>query len=143
MKYKTIIEPFRIKTVEPIRQTTEAERAVAADGPRAGHSLGERAHFLRGVDLGQPALDRTVAAVGGIVSTWPNPDWSTAIAAIMAGLGIVLGVVIGITSIVGMAAMIRGFDQSLRDMIGANTLEGVHIFFIISSCITYSSNTIF
>jgi len=31
----------------------------------------------------------------------------------------VLGVVIGITSIVGMTAMIRGFDQSLRDMIGA------------------------
>ena len=29
MKYKTIIEPFRIKTVEPIRQTSEAERAVA------------------------------------------------------------------------------------------------------------------
>ena len=31
----------------------------------------------------------------------------------------VLGVVIGITSIVGMTALIRGFDQSLRDMIGA------------------------
>jgi putative ABC transport system permease protein len=31
----------------------------------------------------------------------------------------VLGIVIGITSIVGMTAMIRGFDQSLRDMIGA------------------------
>ena len=29
----------------------------------------------------------------------------------------VLGVVIGITSIVGMTAMIRGFDQSLREMI--------------------------
>ena len=29
MKYATIIEPFRIKTVEPIRQTTEAERAAA------------------------------------------------------------------------------------------------------------------
>ena len=29
----------------------------------------------------------------------------------------VLGVVIGITSIVGMTAMIRGFDQSLRDLI--------------------------
>ncbi len=29
----------------------------------------------------------------------------------------VLGVVIGITSIVGMTALIRGFDQSLRDMI--------------------------
>ncbi len=29
MTYKTIIEPFRIKTVEPIRQSTEAERAAA------------------------------------------------------------------------------------------------------------------
>src|SRR6476619_2269367 len=31
----------------------------------------------------------------------------------------VLGVVIGITSIVGMTSMIRGFDQSLRDSIRA------------------------
>src|SRR4051794_19690034 len=31
----------------------------------------------------------------------------------------VLGVVIGITSIVGMTSMIRGFDQSLRGMIAA------------------------
>ena len=29
MKFKTIIEPFRIKTVEPIRQTTETERRAA------------------------------------------------------------------------------------------------------------------
>jgi putative ABC transport system permease protein len=37
----------------------------------------------------------------------------------------VLGVVIGITSIVGMTAMIRGFDQSVRDMmstIGPDTI---------------------
>src|SRR6476469_3997718 len=37
----------------------------------------------------------------------------------------VLGVVIGITSIVGMTSLIRGFDQSLRDSIsqlGHNTL---------------------
>ena len=27
--FRTIIEPFRIKTVEPIRQTTPAERAAA------------------------------------------------------------------------------------------------------------------
>src|SRR5580765_6651602 len=31
----------------------------------------------------------------------------------------VLGVVIGITSIVGMTSLIRGFDQSLRDSIRA------------------------
>src|SRR6266404_8091197 len=31
----------------------------------------------------------------------------------------VLGVVIGITAIVGMTAIIRGFDQSLRDMVRA------------------------
>src|SRR5579885_3603210 len=37
----------------------------------------------------------------------------------------VLGVVIGITSIVGMTAMIRGFDESLREAIrdiGPNTI---------------------
>src|ERR671918_1020173 len=37
----------------------------------------------------------------------------------------VLGVVIGITSIVGMTALIRGFDESLRDSIrqlGPNTI---------------------
>src|SRR6187402_1407461 len=37
----------------------------------------------------------------------------------------VLGVVIGITSIVGMTSLIRGFDQSLRDVIrqlGPNTI---------------------
>jgi putative ABC transport system permease protein len=37
----------------------------------------------------------------------------------------ILGVVIGITSIVGMTAMIRGFDRSLRDMlqsVGPNTI---------------------
>jgi tryptophanase len=31
MKFHTIIEPFRIKTVEPIRQTTEAERRAALE----------------------------------------------------------------------------------------------------------------
>ena len=38
----------------------------------------------------------------------------------------VLGVVIGITSIVGMTAMIRGFDQSLRDIDPRDRAEHHH-----------------
>lgn len=37
MKFRTIIEPFRIKTVEPIRQTSEADRATAL--ARAHHNV--------------------------------------------------------------------------------------------------------
>jgi tryptophanase len=37
MAFRTIIEPFRIKSVEPIRRTTRAERAVALDA--AHHNL--------------------------------------------------------------------------------------------------------
>ena len=39
----------------------------------------------------------------------------------------VLGVVIGITSIVGMTAMIRGFDQSLRDLIAQSGPDIVYL----------------
>ncbi len=34
MKFRTIIEPFRVKTVEPIRQTNDAERAAALEKAR-------------------------------------------------------------------------------------------------------------
>src|SRR5262249_8309626 len=39
----------------------------------------------------------------------------------------VLGVVIGITSIVGMTALIRGFDQSLRDLIAQSGPDIVYV----------------
>ena len=39
----------------------------------------------------------------------------------------VLGVVIGITSIVGMTALIRGFDQSLRELISQSGPDIVYI----------------
>ena len=39
----------------------------------------------------------------------------------------VLGVVIGITSIVGMTALIRGFDQSLRDLISQSGPDIVYL----------------
>jgi tyrosine phenol-lyase len=45
MKFQTIIEPFRIKTVEPIRQTTEAERAAALEA--AHHNV----FFLQAEDV--------------------------------------------------------------------------------------------
>lgn len=30
-----------------------------------------------------------LTAVGGIVAAWPNPDWTTGIATILAGLGLI------------------------------------------------------
>jgi putative ABC transport system permease protein len=39
----------------------------------------------------------------------------------------VLGVVIGITSIVGMTALIRGFDQSLRDLIAQSGSDIIYL----------------
>src|SRR5438046_5595914 len=51
----------------------------------------------------------------------------------------VLGVVIGITSIVGMTALVRGFDESIRDLmrqIGPNT-----IFLYRFSVVSFSNAT--
>src|SRR6187401_2442195 len=53
----------------------------------------------------------------------------------------VLGVVIGITSIVGMTSLIRGFDQSLRDSI--KTIGSDTIFVAKFSAISMSSGASF
>src|SRR5215216_1918300 len=52
-------------------------------------------------------------------------SWDTVRGNKMRSFLTVLGIVIGITSIVGMTALIRGFDQSFRDLIkglGPNTI---------------------
>ena len=49
----------------------------------------------------------------------------------------VLGVVIGITSIVGMTALIRGFDQSLRDVIAQS---GTNIIYLQRFGVTSFAN---
>lgn len=52
-------------------------------------------------------------------------SWDTVVGNKLRSFLTVLGIVIGITSIVGMTAMIRGFDQSMRDVLrglGPNTI---------------------
>jgi tryptophanase len=67
VRFRTIIEPFRIKTVEPIRQTTQAERAEAL----------ERAHYnvflLQAEDGGGIALDLPIAEGHDPQSTHRSP----------------------------------------------------------------------
>src|SRR3954447_21519368 len=61
----------------------------------------------------------------GLLSEIFVMSWDTLRASKMRSALTVLGVVIGITAIVGMTSLIRGFDQSLRDSIrslGPNTI---------------------
>src|SRR5919197_167624 len=61
----------------------------------------------------------------GLLSEIIVMSWDTLRASKMRSALTVLGVVIGITSIVGMTSLIRGFDRSLRDAIstlGPNTI---------------------
>ena len=61
----------------------------------------------------------------GLLGEIVTMSWDTLRTSKMRSALTVLGVVIGITSIVGMTSLIRGFDNSLRDSIkqlGPNTL---------------------
>lgn len=68
-------------------------------------------------------------------------SWDTVRGNKMRSFLTVLGIVIGITSIVGMTAMIRGFDQSIRDLfrqLGPNT-----VYVAKMSAVSFSSGTEF
>src|SRR5262249_36513709 len=82
--------------------------------PVSGDARG-KARSHRGAQAGMMARGRT-----GLLSEVFVMAWDTLIASKMRSALTVLGVVIGITSIVGMTSLIRGFDQSFRDAI--NTL---------------------
>src|SRR4029079_1122928 len=85
----------------------------------SGDASGE-ARPDRGAQAGIMAADRS-----GLLSEIVVMSIDTLRTSKMRSALTVLGVVIGITSIVGMTSLIRGFDQSLRDSIsqlGHNTL---------------------
>jgi putative ABC transport system permease protein len=68
-------------------------------------------------------------------------SWETVRGNKMRSFLTVLGIVIGITSIVGMTAMIRGFDQSIRDLfrqLGPNT-----VYVAKMSAVSFSSGAEF
>ena len=91
MKFQTIIEPFRIKTVEPIRQTTEAERAEALE---AAHN---NVFLLKAQDV---LIDLLTDSGTGAMSVY---QWS--------------GIMKGDESYAG-ARSFDVFEQAVRDVTG-------------------------
>jgi len=91
MKFQTIIEPFRIKTVEPIRQTTEAERADALEA--AHHNV----FLLKAQDV---LIDLLTDSGTGAMSVY---QWS--------------GIMKGDESYAG-ARSFDVFEQAVRDVTG-------------------------
>jgi putative ABC transport system permease protein len=77
----------------------------------------------------------------GLLSEIFVMSWHTLVASKMRSALTVLGVVIGITSIVGMTSLIRGFDQSFRDAI--NTLGPDTIIVQKMGALSFSSGKSF
>src|SRR5215467_11926597 len=64
-------------------------------------------------------------------------SWDTVRGNKMRSFLTVLGIVIGITSIVGMTAMIRGFDESIKDVV--RTLGPNTVYLSKMSAVSFSS----
>lgn len=99
MKFKTIIEPFRIKTVEPIRQTTEDERRAAIE---AAHN---NVFLLRAGDV---LIDLLTDSGTGAMSVF---QWS--------------GMMKGDESYAG-ARSFDVFENSVRDITGFSHVMPTH-----------------
>jgi tryptophanase len=99
MKFHTIIEPFRIKTVEPIRQTTEAERRAAIE---AAHN---NVFLLKARDV---LIDLLTDSGTGAMSVF---QWS--------------GMMKGDESYAG-ARSFDVFEQSVRDITGYTHVIPTH-----------------
>lgn len=99
MQFKTIIEPFRIKTVEPIRQTQMPEREVALQ--KAGYNL----FLLRAEDV---LIDLLTDSGTGAMS---SAQWA--------------GMMRGDESYAGARSFYR-FEDSIRDITGFKHVIPTH-----------------
>src|SRR5690606_6712793 len=131
---------------QPGEPAARHHRAVVGGARYLDHGAGRpRIRPLPGDARRRARSDRS--AQEGIAVRWSlfgeilRMSWDTVRENKLRSFLTVLGIVIGITSIVGMTAMVRGFDQSIRDMfrsLGPNT-----VYLTKMSIVSFSSGAEF